>query len=578
MASDSLVIKISPTLLEALSIPGETGAVDYFGLLGVDRQALVPAEIDRAVMARSKALRPWQNSPQHGEEVVKLLPMLHRIASILKDPPRCKAYETELERQLRGEQIDPLVEFADMVRAALVGGSIDQASKAELIRFATEKNIPMPEVGRVVNEIAAATKEAAPPPEEEREFKIAGGGPDFFRSHVGGLLRQGTLTAELADSLVAEADRFSVNSREAREIVNGARLAHFRSMIAVVAQSGAINNNQARLLMPKAAALGINPDQAYALLSEYMFTGASQEEVAALHLTTSGFDDEEIGSLLQRQSGIHFVRRQSFATVLFQSTGGRVLIGGVLLLLAAVAAQDWIAGLKLPKFGGGSAEVTPTPSPTPVAAQTPPPDPPTGVLAIAPGGANDPPAFQVKIHEVTCAEYREFLIAKLYPKPPTGWGLDYSYPAGHDSRPVTGVTWEDATQFCRWEAQRRKLAEGSVRLPNLREFNRLTRGKLLGERTIGDAGFWSRSSFAKSEPGPVKSSTQDVLLFPGGWVYDLLANAAEWGEDERTGERIVFGGDYAQSDPGFSPLTPRYHAPATSEPTIGFRYVITGTR
>ena len=93
MASDNLLVELSPPLLEAIDVSGEAGKLDYFQLLGLDRAVCAEADVERAIMARSKVLRPWQNSPQHGQETIKLLPMLHRIAAVLKDPVRREAYE-----------------------------------------------------------------------------------------------------------------------------------------------------------------------------------------------------------------------------------------------------------------------------------------------------------------------------------------------------------------------------------------------------------------------------------------------------------------------------------------------------
>ena len=107
MAGDNLTIDLAPSLREALAIPDATSLIDYYVLLGLPRGSATAEAINAAVMARTKALRPWQNSADYGPEVVKLLPMLHRVATILKDPVRSEAYREQLDRLVSGEKADP---------------------------------------------------------------------------------------------------------------------------------------------------------------------------------------------------------------------------------------------------------------------------------------------------------------------------------------------------------------------------------------------------------------------------------------------------------------------------------------
>jgi hypothetical protein len=177
MAGDHLTVKVSPVLGAALSLPDEKEGVDYYRFLGVKPSSLDAGSLDAAVLDRTKELRRWQNSPQHSDEVVRLLPLIHRIASVLKDPKRRNAYDLELARFRRGDLGDPAEDFRAMVRAALVDGAIDNASKSELLRFASQHGIDQNEAGRILRESAdlAGVKppDAAVPAEE---FIVVEGG------------------------------------------------------------------------------------------------------------------------------------------------------------------------------------------------------------------------------------------------------------------------------------------------------------------------------------------------------------------------------------------------------------------
>lgn len=625
MAKDNLILKISPALLEAMGLPGDERGIDYFRLLGLDRAGVTPAEVDRAVMARSKSLRQWQNSPQHGEEAVKLLPMMHRIASVLKDPGRRSAYAREVDRLLSGEKADPREEFRKIVKAALADGRIDQASKAELLKFARENGVPNDDAGRILNELMTAATEAAAEKSWQFQIEDAAEGPDAFRGAAARLIESGA-GPEAMDRLIAEHERFRVTRESAASIARAVGLERFRRIVRDVAGDGALNDNQARLLMPKAAGLGVAPDQAYEVISQFTFTSASQEELMTLQLGMASFDDSDIDSFLGRQSAVMFKKKSDLPKKL--AIGLVVLVAGGFGMMKLVDLGGAVFGSggasspsptsaapgpgsatrpgggippgvpsggalatspgaapAIPPPGGSPAAPAPTPAPTatPVPRDpskpwtSPQPDPPSGLVEVPATQPDDPPTFRVAITEVTCGEYQKFMSETFHVNRPLGWGIDFGLPEGvSKEHPVTGITPDDVAAFCKWKAKQLGVPEGSVRPPTLAEFRRLFREPLAEGRTAAMPNFWRGGGFDdRKELAPVRANKDlDALFLPGGQVYDLVTNVAEWGEGEEKGERLLLGGDHALDAILMDPRKPR-SAPAEPSPSIGFRYVVT---
>ena len=64
---------------------------------------------------------------------------------------------------------------------------------------------------------------------------------------------------------------------------------------------------------------------------------------------------------------------------------------------------------------------------------------------------------------------------------------------------------------------------------------------------------------------------------PGGQVYDLMGNAAEWSQTVQGGLQAVVGGDYTKTSMRFDLRSPRYQDPLKPSPEIGFRYIVIGS-
>ncbi|GEM_PF-4601475 len=610
MARDNLTVEISPVLLEAIGLSGETGSLDYFQLLGLDRQRWQPADLERGVLDRTKALRPWQNSPQHGEETVRLLPMLHRVASVLRDSARRRAYERELDRLRSGVAADPLDDFREMVRAALADGVVDQASKAELLRYAAVHRIPLETAGRIVNEMAAAAvRPVQPAPAEDAwEMRLAEGGADAFRTTAAAMLSRGTLDAAAADRLIAEAGRYDLDQAAAVKILTQTRLQQFRRLVEHVARaSGVLSDNQARLLMPKAAGIGLTPDQAYEVLSGFTYTSASQHDLETMTLTSAGFEASEIEGLLRRQKMVVYSGRRRWAPRLLAGALPKIALGALAAAAIAYAgfqlagparrpsppmaleprdqAQAPAPAPLTPSIEDSTVTAGPAEEASPEAVSLPPgelevwdrpkPDPADGFLRIDPETPEDPPPFKIKIHEVTCEEYQEFVLEGLrQDRLPPGWNPNsFNFPAGRAQTPVTGLRWEDALAYCRWLAGRWGLDADRVRPPRQAEFERALRAPLSYDRRVTDEGFWDRARLRRGQPAQVSRTKNDTLYFPEGQVYDLIGNAAEWGTDAE-GTPILLGGDYAQSGSNYDPRLPRRIDPTARLETVGFRPVI----
>lgn len=97
-------------------------------------------------------------------------------------------------------------------------------------------------------------------------------------------------------------------------------------------------------------------------------------------------------------------------------------------------------------------------------------------------------------------------------------------PADH---PVTGVTWEAATAYCRWLGERLGTP-GRIRLPTEDEWERAARGDDDREFPWGDTYRTGLANLVDLGLG----TTAPVGSFPGGaspyGVLDLAGNADEW--------------------------------------------------
>lgn len=197
----------------------------------------------------------------------------------------------------------------------------------------------------------------------------------------------------------------------------------------------------------------------------------------------------------------------------------------------------------------------------------------------------------IQDHEVTCAQYLEFLNDPKTGKDRLPQGEEMqrrgmwsraddgrvSLAPGFENHPVMGVTWFDAVAYAKWFTGVQRAAGSQL------EFSLCD--KWLSDRARESFRFfvfgdtyrqqWIKGCFSRLEPWP-----EPILSYPVDesllGVFDLSGSAAEWhGEDhwfskERV-ERGVFWGSWGQADPKEFGKGYVGRAPDTRSETVGFR-------
>ncbi len=177
---------------------------------------------------------------------------------------------------------------------------------------------------------------------------------------------------------------------------------------------------------------------------------------------------------------------------------GRPLRFALLLLLAA--------GTSGSSAGPGGMVYVP-PGPVPLGGPSPTAMPGPTVV--------DVDGFWIDRFEVTNAEYMAFVRATGHRPPMFADDPDFNRP----DQPVTGVSWDDAEAYCRWQGKR---------LPTEREWEKAARGTDGRLYPWGDR-FAPEFAYLEGElPAPVGSHPADVS--PYG-VYDMAGNVSEWVAD-----------------------------------------------
>ncbi|MCE5230332.1 formylglycine-generating enzyme family protein [bacterium] len=588
MGTENLTLTISPTLLEALGIR-EQGPLNYFKLLGIRREQEDNGAIDRAVMERSRALRQWQTSPQYGREAVKLLSAVHRAATILKDSTRRAAYREELERSERGEARTPLDEFTDLVRAALADGQLDIETRGELAKYAQQNGISPVQAQQILKEVgdkmaaarSAERAEAAPAAAAGAwEFRIAEQGEEAFETMLSALERSDNIGDTSYEKLLAEAARYGVSAERAAVLLADFQKNRFRLMVRRVAHGHIVTDAQSRILLPKAAAYGLDQTAAFEIISDYTLSVMTPDDIMASLTMAQTFDQSEIEEIVEHGADTHppYAVKLKRKMPQWLSLGILVIAAGGALLLLSMFLKT-----RKPDVGPPVRIVQPTPVPT-EAAETPEPeptkafdftnrpDPPSGFLTLAPEKPGDPPKFEILINEVTCAMYLDYIRATLA-DPPANWEPGGRIPAGAAQLPVTHVTYDQAMAFAKWFAAQKHFDPATVRVPTQAEYMRALRGMTTRDDP-SKPNYWERARLGpRPGPTPVRQEQFDKIFIEGiGQVYDLVGNVAEWGYDQRGVNRIVLGGDFTRPE-NYNHLDPQWRSAQYSAANIGFRLV-----
>jgi formylglycine-generating enzyme required for sulfatase activity len=185
-------------------------------------------------------------------------------------------------------------------------------------------------------------------------------------------------------------------------------------------------------------------------------------------------------------------------------------------------------------------------------------------------------SFAIARHPVTVGAWARFLrwIGEDDPsmaaalRPP---GFDPDAPDA-SRRPLTGVTLDEATTYCRWMTQATGI---TIRLPRADEWEKSLRGADRRAFPWGDgfdpercAGLWT---CAPDAPPP------EVGAFPGDrspfGVEDGAGGVWEWTRDAAGDRSIVLGGAFIDGEPGARAAGRRALAPGTRLPWLGFRVV-----
>ena len=186
------------------------------------------------------------------------------------------------------------------------------------------------------------------------------------------------------------------------------------------------------------------------------------------------------------------------------------------------------------------------------------------------------PAFYIRKHEVTNAEYYDY-VKFAAANPPQHWVR--GKPQRQDlQKPVTGVSWNDAVAYCNWMG---------VRLPTEQEWEKAARG------SSGNIYPWG-NEFYQNYANTIEEGLRDtarVGQFSSGksayGCYDMIGNVLEWTADNyqsyegnphflpiRPGYKVARGGSWYYKGNALW-CSKRYpQQPQVKMLALGFRYVI----
>jgi formylglycine-generating enzyme required for sulfatase activity len=154
-------------------------------------------------------------------------------------------------------------------------------------------------------------------------------------------------------------------------------------------------------------------------------------------------------------------------------------------------------------------------------------------------------AFSIDRYEVTNHHYQQFVLATGHRKP--GLPARYAKSGGKmkgTNQPVVYVSWDDATEYCRWKGKR---------LPTEAEWEKAMRGSdgrlwPWGNKEQTNGANWARVQDGYEVSAPVGSFQADKS--PYG-VMDGAGNVIEWVDD-------WYDETYYKSSPEQNPSSPEY--------------------
>jgi formylglycine-generating enzyme required for sulfatase activity len=181
-------------------------------------------------------------------------------------------------------------------------------------------------------------------------------------------------------------------------------------------------------------------------------------------------------------------------------------------------------------------------------------------------------AYSIDAHEVTNAEYAEFVKATGHRQP-----HHWSQPV-KDKLPVFNVDWDDATAYCGWAGKR---------LPTEAEWERAARGGKEGmDYPWGDKIDAKKALYNAAAPGAVGQFPPNDF-----GLYDMAGGVSEWCSDwferayyekseprnpkgPKQGEyKIIRGGAWSDAPARVTVFFRNWVRPSQRTPNIGFRCV-----
>lgn len=198
-------------------------------------------------------------------------------------------------------------------------------------------------------------------------------------------------------------------------------------------------------------------------------------------------------------------------------------------------------------------------------------------------------AFSIDRYEVTNHQYQQFILATGHRKsgPPSRYAKSIGKMRGMN-QPVVYVSWDDATEYCRWKGKR---------LPTEAEWEKAMRGTdgrlwPWGDKEQPNGANWARVQDGHEVSGRVGSFQTDKS--PYG-VMDGAGNVMEWVADwyneiyykespdqnpqspEHGTYRVLRGGGYTTTGADIRITSRNKMMPDFRDETIGFRCAISGS-